>query len=89
MIGNLTQFTIDLVEYIFPASCRTREERSKVRAAHGKHVRKSGLPFISFLIGVGCGAWFMRKYGLASIAIPTEVAFILTVVAWVRSRRRG
>jgi uncharacterized membrane protein YoaK (UPF0700 family) len=88
MTGNLTQFTIDLVEYFFPASCSNSEERTKARREYRKHVRRSGLPLLGFLAGAGIGAWFTKQYGLLSIALPAGVVAILSVVAWVRSRKK-
>jgi uncharacterized membrane protein YoaK (UPF0700 family) len=98
MTGNLTQFTIDLVERVFlPRDCTPKErEEHKLRA--GKRLRKSFFPLLGFMIGAAAGAFGMSTQvtellGLPApdrflcIAVPTGVLFILTIVTLIRSRQ--
>jgi uncharacterized membrane protein YoaK (UPF0700 family) len=88
MTGNLTQFTIDLVEFIFPASYDDLRERKRIRRDAARHVRKSGLPLLGFMIGAGLGAILTKYYGLLSIALPAFVVGVLSIIAWFRSGKR-
>jgi uncharacterized membrane protein YoaK (UPF0700 family) len=89
MTGNLTQFTIDFIEFVFPAVRDDARERARARRESARHARKSGIPLLAFMVGAGLGAWLTKRYGLRCIALPTVVVGILALVAWVRSRRRG
>ena len=88
MTGNLTQFTIDLTDFLFPPVSReNRKERSRARRDAGRHLRKSGFPLLGFLAGAGAGAWVAKEYGFLSIAAPAFTVGVLGLVALVRSRR--
>jgi uncharacterized membrane protein YoaK (UPF0700 family) len=88
MTGNLTQFTIDLVEYMFPLKHETERERKKMRNIAAGHVKKSGFPLLGFMIGAGLGALLTLKFGLLSIALPTFILAILSITAWFRTGKR-
>ncbi len=87
MTGNLTQFTIDFVEFLFPAERGNPRQRAKARHEAARHARKSGFPLLGFMVGAALGAWLTKKYGLRSIAAPTLVVAILAMIVWVRSRK--
>jgi uncharacterized membrane protein YoaK (UPF0700 family) len=90
MTGNLTQFTIDLTDFLFPIATRENpRERSRARREAGRHVRKSGLPLLGFVAGAGLGAWATKLYGFLSIGAPVFVVAVLSLIALIRSRRRG
>jgi uncharacterized membrane protein YoaK (UPF0700 family) len=80
MTGNLTQFTIDLVDVVIslPGSDAVR------RASTGARLFKFGLPVAGFLIGAIAGGGLTTVFGLSSIALPTAVSALLTGAA-----RRG
>jgi uncharacterized membrane protein YoaK (UPF0700 family) len=89
MTGNLTQFTIDLTDFLFPTISRDNpRERSRARREAGRHARKSGLPLLGFLVGAGLGAFLTKLYGFLSIGAPTFVVAVLCLIALIRSRRR-
>jgi uncharacterized membrane protein YoaK (UPF0700 family) len=85
MTGNLTQLTIDLVDFLFPAASSPKE-KEKLREEAARHVRKSGVPLLGFMVGAGLGAGFTKEYGLWSIALPALAVGILALVALIRSR---
>jgi uncharacterized membrane protein YoaK (UPF0700 family) len=98
MTGNLTQFTIDLVERIFLPRDGTPKERLEHKQRAGKRLRKSFFPLLGFMAGAAAGAFGMSSQvteflGLPApdrflcIAVPTGVLFILTVVTAIRSRQ--
>jgi len=81
MTGNLTQFTIDLVDVLvsLPGSDPVR------RVSAGARLFKFGLPVAGFLVGAIAGGGLTTLFGLSSIALPTAVAALLTGAA----RRRA
>ena len=81
MTGNLTQFTIELVEMALDSFRRRNGEARLRRAPAGPHLVRSGLPVIAFLFGALMGAGFTRRFGLESIAVPTLAAGWLSNVA--------
>ncbi len=87
MTGNLTQFTIDFVDFAFPPSIPDRKERDKIKHDAARNARKSGFPLLGFMIGAGFGAYLTRRYGLVSIALPTAAVGILSIIAWWRERK--
>ncbi len=88
MTGNLTQFTIDLTDFLFPAAPKeNKRERSQLRRIAGIHLNKSGLPLLGFLAGAALGAWLTKLYGFLSIAAPTGAVALLSLIAAVRSRK--
>jgi uncharacterized membrane protein YoaK (UPF0700 family) len=97
MTGNLTQFTIDLVERLFlPRDCTPKErEEHKIKA--GRRLRKSFFPLLGFMAGAAGGAFGMspeavQLLGLSPLdrflcmAVPTGILFILTLITLWRSR---
>jgi uncharacterized membrane protein YoaK (UPF0700 family) len=88
MTGNLTQFTIDFTDFLFPpAIVGDARERSRLRREAGRHVRKSGVPLLAFMTGAALGAAATKYYGFLGIAAPTATVLVLSIVALVRSRR--
>jgi len=81
MTGNLTQFTIDLVEMVLPASERGTRRGNLVRAETRRRLGKFGFPLGGFMLGAVLGAWLTRYWGLRSIALPTLVSGVLTAVS--------
>jgi uncharacterized membrane protein YoaK (UPF0700 family) len=88
MTGNLTQFTIDLTEYLFPPALADWRERGRLRREAGSNALKTGLPILGFMAGAALGAIGTKRYGLGSIALPTLVVGILAIAAAIRTRRR-
>jgi uncharacterized membrane protein YoaK (UPF0700 family) len=82
MTGNLTQFTIDLVELLVarPAGDRTRVAR--LRARTRKRLLKFGAPVTGFMVGALLGGWMTGVWGLSSIALPAVVMGALTFSTW-------
>jgi uncharacterized membrane protein YoaK (UPF0700 family) len=87
MTGNLAQFTIDLIERIFPRRTGTPKERELAKSKAKTRLRKSAFPLFGFMVGAALGALLTEMYGLLSIAVPTGILFILTIVTLWRSRR--
>jgi len=93
MTGNLTQFTIDLVEILLPMGGGDGGEgdlqkRTRVRTEVTARLVKFGLPLGGFVLGAALGARLTSSFGLWSIALPTFIVGGLTVVAWRRSRMK-
>lgn len=86
MTGNLAQFTIDLVERVFPPTGGTPREREEARVKARTRLRKSAFPLFGFFAGAALGAWLTSVYGLLSVAVPAGILFILTVITAFRSR---
>ena len=87
MTGNLAQFTIDIIDRVFPRRGGTPREREEARVKARARLRKSAFPLFGFMAGAALGAWLTSIYGLASIAVPTGILFVLTIITMVRSRR--
>lgn len=87
MTGNLAQFTLDLIERFFPPKVGTPKEREQAKSKARTRLRKSGFPLFGFMGGAAMGAWLTSVYGLLSIAVPTGVLFVLTIITMWRSRR--
>ena len=85
MTGNLTQFTIDLVEMIMPTS-EPRVAKAQRLSAVRQRLRKFDYPLFGFMLGAVLGAWLTVHIGLRSIALPTLAVGLLTFVSW-RSRK--
>ncbi|HEX4476287.1 MAG TPA: YoaK family protein [Polyangiaceae bacterium] len=88
MTGNLTQFTIDLVNLAYSLFDSDREQRVRARRRLPGRLIKFGLPVASFTFGAGLGGYLTNLFGLSSIALPTVVVGCLTGVAW-RSSSTG
>jgi uncharacterized membrane protein YoaK (UPF0700 family) len=86
MTGNLTQFTIDFIERIFPQRLGTPREQEAARLKARTRLRKSAFPLFAFMAGAALGAWLTSVYGLLSIAVPTGILFVLTIITAWRSR---
>jgi uncharacterized membrane protein YoaK (UPF0700 family) len=82
MTGNLTQFTIDLVELIVSRSDGDVARVLRLRAATRKRLLKFGAPVSGFVVGALLGGWLTSAWGLSSIALPAFVVGALTVFAW-------
>jgi uncharacterized membrane protein YoaK (UPF0700 family) len=87
MTGNLTQFTIDLVEILLPTGRDADlQKRARVRMEVAARLVKFGIPLAGFVLGATLGAMVTSSFGLWSIALPTVIVGGLTVVAWRRAR---
>lgn len=89
MTGNLTQCTIDLVEFAVPAVDSDTQGRVRARFAAAERLKKFGFPLLGFVIGAFFGAWLTHILGLASIAVPTAAVGALTLKAWKASPRNA
>jgi uncharacterized membrane protein YoaK (UPF0700 family) len=78
MTTNLTQFTLDLVEFVRPAGLDA-ESRAKGCAEAKQGLIMLGLPLGAFIVGAALGAWLTGAFGLKSIALPALVAGALTL----------
>jgi uncharacterized membrane protein YoaK (UPF0700 family) len=87
MTGNLTQCTIDLIEFMFPFIESRTGGRALARNSAAQRLKKFGFPLLGFMVGAILGAWFTRVVGLASIAVPTLVVGALTLESWVGSMK--
>jgi uncharacterized membrane protein YoaK (UPF0700 family) len=87
MTGNLTQFTLDLIERIFPRRTGTPKERELARIKARARLRKSAFPLFGFMAGAAIGALLTSLYGLLSIVVPTAVLFVLTIITMARTRQ--
>jgi uncharacterized membrane protein YoaK (UPF0700 family) len=85
MTGNLTQFTIDLVDYAL-APAPGGAEATLRRAEVGRRLGKSGVPLLGFVAGAALGAYLTSIVGFWSIALP---AFVSGVMAVRAQRGRG
>ena len=82
MTGNLTQFTIHLVEVValrVEANRSARAEQTKEALAR---LTRAALPLTGFLVGAGIGGWLTRDFGLISLALPTFVVAGMTLISW-------
>jgi uncharacterized membrane protein YoaK (UPF0700 family) len=86
MTGNLTQFTIDLVEIALPPPASTRQKRRQLRIDALRRLRRCGLPLGGFLVGGVLGAWLTGVFGLCSIALPTLVTGVMAAMASAHER---
>jgi uncharacterized membrane protein YoaK (UPF0700 family) len=86
MTGNLTQVTIDVVEYLLV----TLESRAggdhDARRQLGVRIVKYGVPVAAFMVGAGASAYLTGRFGLMSIALPTCVVAVLTLTSWRTAR---
>jgi uncharacterized membrane protein YoaK (UPF0700 family) len=86
MTGNLTQVTIDTVEYLLlTLESRGRAEHD-ARRLLGDRIVKFGVPVAAFMIGAGSSAYLTGRLGLTSIALPTCVVAVLTLTSWRTAR---
>ncbi|HEX3046392.1 MAG TPA: YoaK family protein, partial [Bacillota bacterium] len=88
MTGNLTQFTIDLTDYLFPGIPK-KNQKARIRAKQeaAGQLKKSGRPLLGFMFGAGIGAWMTKLYAFRCILGPLTVVFLLWVIAAWRSRK--
>jgi uncharacterized membrane protein YoaK (UPF0700 family) len=87
MTGNLTQFTIDLVDFIFPPADKyNKKERARLRRIAAPAMIKSFFPLFGFIAGAALGAWLTKLYGFRSLLAPTGIVAILTLIAAIRHR---
>jgi uncharacterized membrane protein YoaK (UPF0700 family) len=87
MTGNLTQCTIDLVDFLFPTPRGAFKDRRSARREAARRLRRSAPPLLAFLAGVALGGWLTLRYGLASVALPALVMGLTALVVWRRMRR--
>jgi uncharacterized membrane protein YoaK (UPF0700 family) len=87
MTGNLTQCTIDLIEFLFPFIENRTQGRALARRSAVQRLKRFGFPLLGFMVGAVQGAWFTRVVGLASIAVPTLVVGALTLESWICSTK--
>lgn len=86
MTGNLTQFTIDVVELALSRFNGDKRNRRKERKEICARLKKFGMPLGGFLIGTIVGGWLTRDFGLLSIALPTFLSGGLAVISWKEAR---
>jgi uncharacterized membrane protein YoaK (UPF0700 family) len=82
MTGNLTQWTMDVVQLVAPADATARSEAAKRFA-------KFGWALGGFVAGAALAAWATGSYGLRSLVAPPVVVGVITLVAWRRAPRTG
>ena len=87
MTGNLTQCTIDLIEFLFPPAEGKAKGRALARRTAAQRLKKFGFPLLGFMNGALLGAWLTRVVGLASIAVPTFAVGALTLESWSSSAK--
>jgi uncharacterized membrane protein YoaK (UPF0700 family) len=76
MTGNLTQFTIDLVEFGLPTAMD-----AKSRAAAKQRLAKVGWPLLGFVAGAALGSALTKAFSFWSLSVPTAIAAALTIQA--------
>lgn len=87
MTGNLTQCTIDLVDWLFPTPRGAFRDRASARGEAARRLRRSSPPLLCFTAGVVLGGWLTLRYGLASVALPAAVVAVAALVIGWRLRR--
>jgi uncharacterized membrane protein YoaK (UPF0700 family) len=85
MTGNLTQFTISLVEAVLLWRLPEGAVRADVRAGVRRNLLQAGAPLLGFVLGVVSGGYSARSYGLLSIALPA----LGTAALWLRCAARA
>ena len=88
MTGNLTQFTIDTTEWLFPPRIEDLRERRRFRRDAARAAQRTGLPLLFFVCGAALGAAGTKLYGLRSLVVPAAVVALMALVAAIRTRRR-
>lgn len=87
MTGNLTQFTINLVDLCLSTLAEDPVKRSQACREAKVRLVNFGVPLLGFLVGVALGGWLTGICGLLSIALPTAITVALASSAWLRARR--
>ena len=86
MTGNLTQVVIELVDHLLsigrPPGILGDVQRSVSRA----RLKTAAIALASFLVSAGVGAYFTRRWGALSGALPLLLVTLLTLQAF-RERR--
>jgi uncharacterized membrane protein YoaK (UPF0700 family) len=82
MTGNLAQVILEIVDQV----CNRIGGASGSGAASRSRLWVVGSALSAFAIGALLGAWLARRFGAASIAVPTLVAAGLTLRAWREER---
>lgn len=77
MTGNLTQLTMELVDFLVPAAEPDAAKRATLRTAAIRRLYKFGIPLCGFVAGAAIGALLTGMFGLWSIALPTVVVALL------------
>ncbi|HEY6559276.1 MAG TPA: YoaK family protein [Polyangiaceae bacterium] len=86
MTGNLTQVTVDMVEYLLLTLESKRDANQEARRQIGDRIVKFGVPVAAFMIGAVSSAYLTRHFGLMSIVLPTCVVAVLTLTSWRTAR---
>jgi uncharacterized membrane protein YoaK (UPF0700 family) len=86
MTGNLTQCTIDLVDWVFPTPRGAIRDRESARREAGRRLRRSSPPLLCFIAGVALGGWLTARHGLVSVGLPVAAVALAAAVAWWRLR---
>ena len=81
MTGNLAQVIVDLLDQLVGSKTDARGARQRSRLVS---VCSALLAFASCAT---LGGWLTRRFGTASVALPTLVTAALTVRAWVEDRK--
>lgn len=84
MTGNLTQITIDVVEYALPSSARSVGSQWRRRREARQRIMKFGVPLVGFIVGVCLGGYITSAVGLVGISLPTTVVGALAFSSWRR-----
>jgi uncharacterized membrane protein YoaK (UPF0700 family) len=87
MTGNLTQCTIDLIDWLFPTPRGAFRTRAAARREAARRLRRSCPPLVAFVAGVALGGWLTLRAGLLSVALPAVAVAGVALVVRARLRR--
>ncbi|MFO0576422.1 MAG: YoaK family protein [Polyangia bacterium] len=88
MTGNVTQFTIDLVRWLFPVEARG-PARDAVRSQARQRLARTGGILLGFIAGAALGALAMHYVGFVCLAAPALIVAALALAASRGSDRRA
>jgi uncharacterized membrane protein YoaK (UPF0700 family) len=87
MTGNLTQCTIDLVDWALPTPRGAFKTRRTARREAARRLRRSAPPLLAFVAGAALGGWLTLRFGLCSVALPAVAVGLASWITWRRLRR--